>query len=198
MYHPSTPALEPTPTDGALLEPSVDPFVTEAGGPLRHAAVPTDLGEFTLVADDLALTAVHFPGEEPPADGAWGAPVAIDEHAVLGAAAVQLAEFLVGARTDFDLPLRPGGTAFQLTVWAALLAIPYGTTRSYRDQAVAVGRPSAVRAVGAANGRNPIPVVIPCHRVIGSGGALTGYAGGTTLKRALLDLEAGVRLLPPG
>ncbi|KAB7744634.1 methylated-DNA--[protein]-cysteine S-methyltransferase [Nostocoides sp. F2B08] len=174
------------------------PFVSDAHGPLRHAAAPTALGVFTLVADDVAVTAVHYPGQDPPLDGAWGTPVRAEDHPVLGPAATQLAEYVDGARTEFALPLRPAGTAFQRDVWAALLAIPYGVTRSYREQAESLGRPNAVRAVGAANGRNPIPVVIPCHRVIGSGGALTGYAGGTTLKRALLDLESGSRPLPTG
>lgn len=174
------------------------PFVSDAHGPLRHAVAPTTLGVFTLVADDLAVTAVHYPGQDPPLDGAWGTPVRAEDHPVLGPAAAQLAEYVAGSRTAFDVPLRPAGTPFQREVWAALLTIPYGTTRSYRQQAESVGRPSAVRAVGAANGRNPIPVVIPCHRVIGTGGALTGYAGGTALKRALLDLESGARPLPTG
>lgn len=187
MSAPSIPALEPSRND---------PFITEACGPLRHATAPTALGVFTLVADDTALTAVHYPGQTPPSDGSWGGPVRAEEHPVLRPAASQLAEYVLGSRTSFDLPLRPSGTPFQRDAWAALLAIPYGATRSYREQAEALGRPSAVRAVGAANGRNPIPVVIPCHRVIGSGGELTGYAGGTALKRALLDLESGVRPLP--
>jgi methylated-DNA-[protein]-cysteine S-methyltransferase len=183
------PTLEPGPTET---------FVTEARGPLCHATVPTALGDFTLVADDLALTAVHYPGEEPPSDGGWGTAVRAGDHPLLDTAARQLVEYLAGSRTSFDLPLRPVGTPFQRAAWAALLAIPYGATRSYREQAQTLGRPSAVRAVGAANGRNPIPVLIPCHRVIGSAGALTGYAGGTALKRALLDLESGVDPLPTG
>ena len=167
------------------------PFVSAPAGKLRHATVATDLGDFTLVADDAALTAVHFPGVAPPADGSWGEATDLPAHPILAAAATQLTEFLAGTRREFDLPLRPAGTQFQQDAWAALLDIPYGQTRTYRDQAAAIGRPSAVRAVGAANGRNPIPLVIPCHRVIGSGGALTGYAGGTDLKSRLLDLESG-------
>ena len=170
---------------------TVQPFLTRAGGPLRHASAPTAFGDFVLVGDDLALTAVHFPGSVAPADGSWGEPVVLGEHAVLREAAAQLADYLTGRRTAFDLPLRPAGTDFQRAAWAALLEIPYGQTRSYRHQAERVGRPTAVRAVGAANGRNPIPVVIPCHRVIGSAGALTGYAGGVGLKARLLDLESG-------
>lgn len=167
------------------------PFVSRAAGPLRHATAPTSFGDFVLVGDDLALTAVHFPGAEAPLDGSWGEPVDLADHPVLGTAGAQLAEFLQGERSAFDLPLRPPGTDFQRAAWAALLEIPYGETRSYREQAEVVGRPTAVRAVGAANSRNPIPVVIPCHRVIGSGGALTGYAGGVELKVRLLDLESG-------
>lgn len=167
------------------------PFVPRAAGPVRHATAPTSFGDFVLVGDDVALTAVHYPGFEEPVDGSWGEPVDLADHPVLRAAGAQLAEFLLGERRTFDLPLRPAGTDFQRAAWAALLEIPYGETRSYREQAEVVGRPTAVRAVGAANGRNPIPIVIPCHRVIGSAGALTGYAGGVDLKVRLLDLESG-------
>lgn len=174
------------------------PFVTRAAGPLRYVVAPTALGDFTLVGDDEALTAVHYPGDTVPDDGSWGDPVDFDAHPLLREAAVQLAAFLEGERTTFDLPLRPTGTDFQRAAWAALLEIPYGQTRSYRHQAERVGRPTAVRAVGAANGRNPIPVVIPCHRVIGTGGSLTGYAGGMGLKARLLDLESGQARLGDG
>jgi methylated-DNA-[protein]-cysteine S-methyltransferase len=102
----------------------------------------------------------------------------------------QLEEYFAGRRTTFDLELAPRGTAFQLTVWRRLAAIPYGTTMTYGAIARELGRPTASRAVGAANGKNPIAIVVPCHRVIGEGGALTGYAGGMENKRALLDLEA--------
>lgn len=166
-------------------------FATDASGDLRHAVAPTTFGDFTVVGDDAAVTAIHFPDDEAPGDGSWGEPVDPADHPVLGPAAEQLATFLRGDRTDFDLPLRPKGTDFQRQAWAALLDIPFGETRSYREQAEAIGRPTAVRAVGAANGRNPIPVVIPCHRVVGSSGLLTGYAGGTLLKARLLALESG-------
>ncbi|MCA1782536.1 MAG: methylated-DNA--[protein]-cysteine S-methyltransferase [Dermatophilaceae bacterium] len=174
------------------------PFVTGAAGPLRHAVAPTSFGDFTLVGDDVALTAVHYPGDAVPDDGSWGEPVDLDGHPVLREAGRQLAAFLRAERTTFDLPLRPAGTDFQRAAWAALLEISYGQTRSYRHQAERLGRPSAVRAVGAANGRNPIPVVIPCHRVIGTGGSLTGYAGGVGLKSRLLDLESGQARLGDG
>ena len=101
----------------------------------------------------------------------------------------QLAEYLRGQRTQFDLRLNLEGTPFQLAVWKALAEIPFGETRSYGDIAREVGRPRAVRAVGLANGRNPVPIVVPCHRVIGSTGTLVGYGGGLRVKQALLDLE---------
>jgi methylated-DNA-[protein]-cysteine S-methyltransferase len=108
----------------------------------------------------------------------------------------QLAEYAAGVRRGFSLPLAPRGTAFERRVWQALVEIPHGETRSYADIARTIGSPAACRAVGRANGRNPIAVVIPCHRVIGSDGSLTGYGGGLPLKRFLLDLEAGGRAAP--
>jgi methylated-DNA-[protein]-cysteine S-methyltransferase len=105
----------------------------------------------------------------------------------------QLAEYLAGERDEFDLPLAPRGTEFERRVWQGLGAIPYGETRSYAEVARSIGHPAACRAVGRANGRNPIAVVIPCHRVIGSDGSLTGYGGGLDLKRFLLDLEGARR-----
>ena len=104
----------------------------------------------------------------------------------------QLNEYFAGKRQEFDLPLAPVGTAFQRLAWDALCQIPFGTTRSYREQAASIGRANAVRAIGAANGKNPISIVIPCHRVIGSNGNLTGFAGGIDVKRFLLDHEASV------
>ena len=104
----------------------------------------------------------------------------------------QLREYFQGKRTDFDLRLHAKGTPFQQSVWKALMKIPYGQTRSYGDIAKAVGRPTAVRAVGLANGRNPLPIVVPCHRVIGAGGNLVGYGGGLHVKQALLDREREV------
>lgn len=112
---------------------------------------------------------------------------------LLRLAARQLREYLDGARFDFELPLRASGTAFQQRAWQALRAIPFGETRSYAEQARAIGRPTATRAVGAANARNPIAIIVPCHRVIGSDGSLTGYAGGEAAKRWLLAHEARAR-----
>jgi methylated-DNA-[protein]-cysteine S-methyltransferase len=108
---------------------------------------------------------------------------------VLDTLAAELAEYFAGARRAFDLPLAPRGTAFQQRVWDQLRALEYGATASYREIAVRIGAPTATRAVGAANGRNPIPIVIPCHRVIGADGRLTGFGGGLELKRRLLELE---------
>jgi methylated-DNA-[protein]-cysteine S-methyltransferase len=110
----------------------------------------------------------------------------------------QLTEYFTGARTTFDLKLHPKGTPFQRDVWKALLTIPYGETRSYADIARQIGRPAAVRAVGLANGRNPLPIVVPCHRVIGSSGKLVGYGGGLPIKEALLDREREVSAASPG
>jgi methylated-DNA-[protein]-cysteine S-methyltransferase len=111
------------------------------------------------------------------------------------AAERQLREYFQGRRTAFDLRLHPKGTPFQTAVWTALTKIPYGQTRSYGDIARAVGRPAAVRAVGLANGRNPLPIVVPCHRVIGASGKLVGYGGGLPVKQALLDREREVSAL---
>ncbi len=162
-----------------------------------HVIIDSPVGPLTLVADGGALTALYLdtPGSDsrgqlraevlgPPGDPA-------DEP--FATAADQLAAYFAGTLTEFSLPLEPAGTPFQRRVWAELQAIPYGETRSYGELARAIGNPAAVRAVGLANGRNPIAVVIPCHRVIGSDGSLTGYGGGLDRKRYLLDLEAGGR-----
>jgi methylated-DNA-[protein]-cysteine S-methyltransferase len=149
--------------------------------PSRHCATP--IGTLTLVGSEAGLSAVHFEGSGLEADG--GCPL-LDE------AAGQLEAYFSGDRRHFDLPLDLAGTPFQLRAWHALAEIPYGTTVSYAEQARRLGRPSAVRAVGAANGRNPVPIVLPCHRVVGSDGSLTGFGGGLDVKRALLDHEARV------
>jgi methylated-DNA-[protein]-cysteine S-methyltransferase len=108
----------------------------------------------------------------------------------------ELVEYLAGARRKFDFPIDLRGTPFEMEVWTALQNIPYGSTVTYGELATRLGRPGAARAVGSANGRNPIPIVVPCHRVIAAGGKLGGYGGGLTLKRQLLDLESGQRQLP--
>jgi methylated-DNA-[protein]-cysteine S-methyltransferase len=153
---------------------------------------PSPLGEVRLAASSLGLVGLWFDGQRHlPAQldgpGAWPGT---DAHPVLREAARQLQEYLGGTRTCFDLSLDlRGGTPFQQAVWRALCTIPRGRTTSYLAIAQALGKPSAVRAVGAAVGRNPVSVAVPCHRVLGSDGSLTGYAGGLERKRALLRLE---------
>jgi methylated-DNA-[protein]-cysteine S-methyltransferase len=152
---------------------------------MRFKRIPSPVGELTLVGSDAGLRAVLFVGETVP-EGAVE-----DEHPVLDAAARQLDEWFAGARTTFDLPLDlTAATEFQRRAWLALAEIPYATTRSYGEQAGVLGVPRAARAVGAANGRNPLSIVLPCHRLIGANGALTGFSGGLDVKRALLDHEA--------
>jgi methylated-DNA-[protein]-cysteine S-methyltransferase len=154
----------------------------------------TPLGALTLHAGPRGLTGLTFPGRGVPLDDGARSPGA------LAPAAAQLDEYFAGERAAFDLPLDLAGTPFQRRVWAALLEIPYGTTVTYTELAHTVGRPDVVRAVAAAVGRTPVPIVVPCHRVLGAGGALTGYGGGLARKRALLDLErrgaAGLEPLP--
>jgi methylated-DNA-[protein]-cysteine S-methyltransferase len=153
--------------------------------PLTTRRVSSPVGNLQLYSDGRHLVKIAFPGDDAEAAREGNDPV-------LEACAAQLAEYFRGARRRFELPLAPGGTAFQRRVWQALAAIPFGETRSYGDIARAIGSPRAVRAVGAANGRNPLPIVIPCHRVIGSNGALTGFAGGLAAKTCLLELEGAL------
>lgn len=147
--------------------------------------VPSPVGPLTLTQEDQALTGLHF-GEHPQ-QGAEGPTPLLEE------AARQLEEYFAGQRKVFSLPLAPKGTEFQLRVWQALLQIPYGETRSYGELAAMVGNPKACRAVGGANHRNPLSILIPCHRVVGTGGSLTGYAGGLSVKEFLLKLESEAR-----
>jgi len=155
---------------------------------LACSTMASPVGMLTLVAGDAGLVAVLW--EDDDLDRVrLGVMRADTDHPVLVETARQLGAYFAGERRSFDLPLDFRGTDFQKQVWAGLLAIPFGETRSYGDIAQAIGRPSAVRAVGAANGRNPISIVAPCHRVIGTSGALTGFAGGLDAKRFLLRLE---------
>jgi len=153
-----------------------------------YTVVDSPIGELLLTAEDGLVTGLHF------------SPFAIDpswrhDPEALGAAATQLEEYFAGERTEFDLPLSPQGTEFQRRVWSMLRKIPYGETTTYGTLANELGNPRTVRAVGLANGRNPIAVIIPCHRVIGANGSLVGFGGGLDRKRALLDHEAGVSAL---
>lgn len=152
-----------------------------------YTVMESQIGDLTLVGDGEELTGLYMQ------DHRHRPPTAGDGRRDDGAfadARRQLAEYLAGERTEFELPLRIEGSDFQRDVWRALLDIPYGETLSYGELAARIGRPGASRAVGLANGRNPISIVVPCHRVIGSSGALTGYGGGIERKRHLLDLEA--------
>lgn len=154
------------------------------------AELPSVLGTLTLTATQAGLSGVYLPEHRhgPPSRVGW-----TDHPERLADAATQLEQYLAGERTTFDLALAPSaGTPFQSRVWAALETIPYGETVSYGELAARVGAHAAVRAVGAANGRNPLSIVRPCHRVVGADGSLTGYGGGLPAKRALLELEAGV------
>jgi methylated-DNA-[protein]-cysteine S-methyltransferase len=145
------------------------------------------LGPITLTASPRGLTGLFFDNEAPRLDDGARDPGALAE------ARRELDEYFAGARRVFELPLDPSGTAFQRRVWDELLRVEYGTTTTYGALARRIGRPSAIRAVGAANGRNPISIVVPCHRVIGASGDLTGYGGGLDRKRALLELERQTR-----
>ena len=151
-----------------------------------HAIVPSPVGELTLVGHDGALTGVYFPEHVRRPDQESFGP---RDDAAFTIAAVQLAEYFAGTRTAFDLELAPRGNRFQRKVWAQLIEIPYGETRTYGQLATALGDPGLARAVGAANGQNPLSIIVPCHRVVGSNGKLTGYAGGLQRKAFLLELE---------
>lgn len=160
--------------------------------------VESPIGPLTLVVTDDALRAIHFPEQRHP-HPTQRVDVVTDTstHPVLERTASQLEEYFAGDRQKFDLPLAPTGTPFQLAAWQALTAIPYGVTVSYGEQARRLGDPNKARAVGAANARNPIPIVVPCHRVVGSSGSLTGFGGGLPTKAWLLEHEqrvAGIRL----
>ncbi|MYB40490.1 methylated-DNA--[protein]-cysteine S-methyltransferase [Candidatus Saccharibacteria bacterium] len=160
--------------------------------PHWRATVGSPIGELGLVATGKGLRAVLWRGEitsaRLPENMVEGAG-----HSVLQRAARQLAEYFASKRTSFDLPLDLRGTPFQVAVWRSLAAVPYGRTVSYSQQAAAIGRPTAVRAVGQANGRNPVPVVLPCHRVLGANGSLTGFGGGLDLKSELLRREGALQ-----
>ncbi len=154
--------------------------------------VDSPIGPLTLFASEAGLHEVYFPNDRRPALDAAPEGFDGDEPPALVEAATQLAEYFAGERQEFDLPLAPRGTPFQLAAWEALRAIPYATTVSYGEQARRLGDPSKTRAVGAANGRNPIPVIIPCHRVVGADGRLVGFGGGLETKAWLLDHERRV------
>jgi methylated-DNA-[protein]-cysteine S-methyltransferase len=155
---------------------------------MRYSYLDTPIGRLLIAGDEDAVRRIDF-----PRDGKPGRPEAgweESERGAVGETIRQLREYFEGGRSEFELPLAPAGTQFQKAVWGRLREIPYGETISYGELAKRVGNPKASRAVGAANGQNPIPIVIPCHRVIGANGKLTGFGGGLPVKEALLALEA--------
>ncbi len=155
---------------------------------MKYRYIPSPIGRLLLAGQGDALELIGFPGGKgalEPGEN-W-----LVDPGCYPDAATQLDEYFAGERETFRLNLKPSGTPFQLSVLTALQNIPYGQTASYRDIALQIGKPRAVRAVGAANGRNPLPIVIPCHRVIGANGSLTGFGGGLEAKAYLLNLESG-------
>jgi methylated-DNA-[protein]-cysteine S-methyltransferase len=160
----------------AFLDPIAD-------APTRWHRVDSPLGELQLVGDGRSLARLEMSPRGVPAD-------ARHDPEAFGDVEAQLYAYFAGELTEFEVPLAPAGSRFQLAVWDALTRIPYGETVSYGEIAAELGRPDAVRAVGSTNGRNPIAVIIPCHRVIGADGTLVGYGGGLPRKRLLLELEA--------
>jgi methylated-DNA-[protein]-cysteine S-methyltransferase len=160
---------------------------------MLYCTLESPIGELLLAGDGEALHFLHM--QQGPMPLRVGTDWRRNDEAFARVGA-QLREYFDGRLRSFDVPLRPAGRAFELAVWAALQEIPYGETISYGELAKRIGRPDGPRAAGSANGRNPIAVIIPCHRVIGADGSLTGYGGGLERKRLLLELEAGVLALP--
>lgn len=162
---------------------------------LFTTTMKSPVGPLRLYATEGALTGIYMENHK-------GAPVLVaserEDHPVLEAARRQLEEYFAGERSSFDVPLDPVGTPFQKSVWAVLREIPLGVTCSYGELARRLGRASAARAVGAANGRNPISIIVPCHRVVGTDGKLTGYAGGVPTKQWLLEHERRIQARPVG
>ena len=155
-----------------------------------HLSMPSPVGPLLIAAEDegLQLIEFHSPRHAMSRASEWRP----GETDVLREVRAQLDDYFQGKRREFDLPLAPRGTDFQRAVWRCLRDIPYGETISYAELARRIGKPSAMRAVGAANGRNPLPIVVPCHRVIGADGSLTGFGGGLPTKRFLLELEGAI------
>ncbi|MCP2367408.1 methylated-DNA-[protein]-cysteine S-methyltransferase [Agromyces flavus] len=156
----------------------------------RHARLGTSMGDLLVVADDGGLTGIYFPSHwHPPAAGSLGIDVDARGDALFSRLGVELDEYFAGRRIRFDLPLAPVGDEFQHAVWAMLRDIPFGETVTYGQLAERLGDRNLARRVGGAVGRNPISILVPCHRVVGADGSLTGYAGGLDRKRQLLELE---------
>lgn len=158
-------------------------------GPTYFTTIPSPVGKLMLVGKPEVLSGIYMlegTGRVPHPDPSW-----IEDPTIFTEPILQLGEFFSGQRHEFELRLAPEGTEWQKRVWSGLLDIPYGETRSYGELAAAIGHPKSSRAVGSANGRNPLPIVIPCHRVVGADGTLTGYSAGVKIKEHLLGLEAG-------
>ena len=151
--------------------------------------MPSPVGLLTVVASEVGVRAVLWSGDDPKRVRGLDSAEEDGSNRHLDRAAAQLAEYFAGTRRDFEVDLDPVGTVFQKAAWDVLRSIPYGATMTYGEQARALGDANKARAVGAANGRNPISIIVPCHRVVGAGGSLTGFAGGLVTKRYLLDLE---------
>jgi methylated-DNA-[protein]-cysteine S-methyltransferase len=159
---------------------------------LHSTTHKTPVGELTLLASDQGLRAILWPRRSPQGAGVSRRSRRNPDHPVLRQAVQQLDEYFAGTRTAFDLPLDLEGTRFQLAAWRSLAEIPFGATTTYGRQAAGLGIPTAARALGAANGANPVCIVLPCHRVIGADGSLTGFGGGLPVKQWLLDHEARI------
>jgi methylated-DNA-[protein]-cysteine S-methyltransferase len=160
---------------------------------MNYTYLDTPLGRLLVAGDDAGLHLISFDTQQSRPEPDW-----VEDADALAEAARQLDAYFAGRLEEFDLELAPEGTPFQREVWQELERIPYGTTISYGELAERIGKPSAVRAVGTANGANPLPIVIPCHRVIGADGSLTGYGGGLEKKEALLSLEGALLDLVAG
>ncbi len=176
----------PLPLPSPDAAPAVE-FAEPGTGPPRYTTMPTPIGEILLTSDGHSLTGLFMMPE-----AGWGNAIGADwrrDPAGLRTIEEQLRAYFAGELREFSVPLAPSGTPFQRRVWQALTTVPYGGTASYGTIAAAIERPSASRAVGAANGRNPISIVVPCHRVVGADGSLTGYGGGLPRKQRLLALE---------
>ena len=166
--------------------------MTQTKPTLYSTTRPTPVGALTLIASDRGLRAILWPRISPARAGIQPRPRHDSHHPILLQTAAQLDEYFAGSRTAFDIPLDLQGTRFQLAAWRSLANIPFGATTSYGRQAAELGIPKAARALGAANGANPVCIVLPCHRVIGADGSLTGFGGGLPTKQWLLDHEARV------
>lgn len=163
-----------------------------AGVEFARARVSAPFGDLTVVASDAGVRYVTFDNDAHPKSYVGMTVTNNASHPVVARTVRQLNEYLAGKRREFDVPLDLVGTEFQVQAWRALADVPFGSTTSYARQAASIGRPTATRAIGAANGRNPVVIVLPCHRIVGADGSLTGFGGGLPVKKWLLDHEADV------